>query len=152
MQGALGNKYFINALRLIAGNPKLINRCLISDTYASRGIYTCKFYKAGRWRYVHVDDRIPCRPCGAVNFCRNKNPNEIFAMIIEKAYAKLHGCYEAICFGLVELALQEFVYGGFVSCIKTEVLSSLHLNYIGIKGEPNINDIVWDSIENALNK
>jgi len=48
-----------------------------------------KFYKAGKWRYVHIDDHIPCRQSGKVHYTRNANPNETFAILIEKAYAKL---------------------------------------------------------------
>jgi hypothetical protein len=40
-------------------------------------------------RYVHIDDRIPCRQSGRVHFSRNSDPNETFAMLIEKAYAKV---------------------------------------------------------------
>jgi hypothetical protein len=111
-QGALGNGYFINALRLLSGKAALIKRLIVSDKFASKGLYTVKFYKAGKWRYVHIDDKIPCRQSGRVNFARNHNPNEIFAMIIEKAYAKLHGCYEALSFGLIEKVLLDLTPAG----------------------------------------
>ena len=74
----------------------------------------------GKWRYIHIDDRIPCRQSGRVNFCRNQNPNEVFAMIIEKAYAKLHGCYESISYGLLEKILPEFTASGAVETLKLE--------------------------------
>ncbi len=86
--GALGNVYFVNALRILSTQKGCLKRLIVSDAYASKGIYTLKFNKAGKWRYVHIDDRIPCRMSGRVNFTRNLHPNETFAMIIEKAYAK----------------------------------------------------------------
>lgn len=137
-QGALGNKYFINALRLICSKPEFIKRVLVSDKFASKGLYTLKFCKAGKWRYVHIDDNIPCRQSGKVNFCRNKNPNEIFAMLIEKAYAKLHGCYEAIAYGLVEKVLHDFCYSS-PQCIRLETIP------IQTKC-----DQVWDILEKSL--
>jgi calpain-12 len=90
-QGALGDNHFISALRVLACEPKNIKRLIVSDRYATLGLYTVKFNKAGKWRYVHIDDRFPCRQSGRIHFCRNINPNETYAMILEKAYAKLHG-------------------------------------------------------------
>ena len=79
--GALGDNYFVNALKLLACRPKQITKLLVSERFAKKGIYTFKFYKAGSWRYVHIDDRIPCRQSGRVHYARNENPNETFAML-----------------------------------------------------------------------
>ena len=119
-QGALGNNYFVNALRLIASNISYLKRLIVSTRKSNKGIYTFKFCKAGKWRYVHIDDKIPCRYSGIPNFCRNLNPNETFAMLIEKAYAKLHGCYESIAFGLVDKALMDMCYGASVRTLRSE--------------------------------
>jgi hypothetical protein len=59
-------------------------------------MYTVRFNKAGKWRYVHIDDRIPCDLRGQPIFARSSNPNEVWPLIIEKAYAKLHQCYEGL--------------------------------------------------------
>ena len=138
-QGSLGDQYFINALRLMCCQPKFIQRLLVSDKYARQGLYTLKFCKAGKWRYVHIDDRIPCRQSGRVNFCRNQDKNETFAMLLEKAYAKLHGCYEAIAFGLVEKVLQETTSSAAVQCFR---LDRMRLN--------TICDDVWDILERGV--
>lgn len=98
----MGDNYFINTLRALVCKSQHIERILVSQAYSNIGIYTLKFYKAGKWRYVHIDDYIPCRHSGRVQYCRNVNPNETFAMLFEKGYAKLHGCYEAIAYGLIE--------------------------------------------------
>jgi hypothetical protein len=90
------------SLSVLATRPALVKRLIVSDTHAKKfGIYTVKFSKAGVWRYVHVDDRLPCNRSGTVQYARSKDPNEVWVMIIEKAYAKLHGCYEAITAGCV---------------------------------------------------
>lgn len=138
-QGALGNSYFINALRILCCQPQYIARLLVSDKYASQGLYTLKFCKAGKWRYVHIDDRIPCRQSGRVNFCRNRNPNETFGMLIEKAYAKLHGCYEAIGCGMVEKVLSELTSSAAVQCLRVE------------KFRPNqVCNEIWDLLERGV--
>ena len=97
----------------------------MSSANARFGIYTFKFYKAGAWRYVHVDDRIPCRQSGRVNFARNEDPNETFAMLIEKAYAKLHGCYEALIHGLSEKVMLDLTPGGHCESTVTNSTKTL---------------------------
>ena len=53
-------------------------------------------YFAGKKRTVVVDDKIPCRN-GKPVFCRNNDGEyEIWPMILEKAWAKVHGSYEMI--------------------------------------------------------
>lgn len=122
IQGALGNSYFVNSLRLLSSqtNCKQLMRLLVSEKYAAQGMYTFKFFKAGRWRYVHIDDLIPCRQSGRVNFSRNYSPNETFAMLVEKAYAKLNGCYEAIVNGLIEKVIADLTPGGHTRCFRNE--------------------------------
>jgi hypothetical protein len=138
-QGALGDSYFVNALRLLSCQPRYIARLLVSSKYASQGLYTFKFCKAGKWRYVHIDDRIPCRQSGRVNFCRNFNPNETFAMLLEKAYAKLHGCYEAIGCGLIERVIQELTFSAATLCLRLERFRPASM----------CND-VWDVLERGV--
>jgi len=140
-QGALGNRYFINALRLLSCRPQLLSRLLVSEKYASQGLYTLKFNKAGKWRYVHIDDRVACRQSGAVNFCRNRNPNETFGMLLEKAYAKLHGCYEALNYGTVEKLLSEMTAAAGVQALRLDALDPL-----------TVCDNVYSLLEGALAK
>ena len=139
VQGAVGDSYFINAIRLLACHREYLSRIIVSDKYASQGLYTFKFSKLGKWRYVHIDDTIPCRPSGKVNFCRNVDSNEVFAMLLEKAYAKLYGCYEALIFGFIEQSLSDFFPGCYIRTIRSEDLM-----------DENACDILWDVIESAM--
>jgi hypothetical protein len=138
-QGSLGNSYFVNTLRMMACQPHFVRRMLVSDKYASKGLYTIKISKGGKWRYMHIDDQIPCRPSGHVNFCRNDDPNETFAMLIEKAYAKLHGCYEALVYGLIEKTLPDFTLGTHVDVFRSEKIDP-----------EEVCDIMWDALEAAV--
>lgn len=139
LQGALGNTHFVNALRHLTCDPKYVHRLVVSSKYAEIGLYTIKISKAGKWRYVHIDDRIPCRQSGRVHFSRNFDPNETFAMLIEKAYAKVHGCYEALLHGLMEKTLHDLTDSSHVKVVKRELVPPDHLC-----GE------VWKHLEDAM--
>jgi len=75
----------------------------IFHKYRSRGIYVLRFFKNFQWLYVVIDDRIPVnkqknRPV----FGTCKNSHELWVALIEKAYAKLHGCYESLISGYID--------------------------------------------------
>ena len=56
--------------------------------------------------FVIIDDRIPVyQKNGKVVFAQCKDPNELWVPFIEKAYAKLHGCYKALIGGYSHYAL-----------------------------------------------
>jgi calpain len=141
MQGALGDKYLLSALSLLACDSKYIKRLIVSNKYAAKGLYTLKFYKNGKWRYIHIDDYIPCRQSGKIHFSYNKNPNELFAMLIEKAYAKLHGCYEALSFGLIENIIKELTPGAGCEALRIERYHRRTLC-----------DEIWEKMEKSLKK
>ncbi len=60
-----------------------------------------------QWRNVVIDDRIPCDASGVPLYARHTpypgadggGAEEMWAPLVEKAYAKLHGCYEALAAG-----------------------------------------------------
>lgn len=56
------------------------------------GIYQLSLCKNGSWVTVTVDDYFPCAPNGAPIFSR-AHGNELWVLLLEKAYAKLHGSY-----------------------------------------------------------
>ena len=61
-----------------------------------------------------LDDRIPCsRNTGLPIYATCVNLNELWVPIIEKAMAKLHGCYESLNSGFIDDALCDLT--GFVA-------------------------------------
>lgn len=111
VQGQLANCWFLNALATLTAKPEFLKRIIVSDKFANEGLYTCKFYKRGEPVYVHVDDCIPCNRTGAPIFVTCKNKNVVYAMIIEKAYAKLHGSYLNLLHGSVAYGLRDLTGG-----------------------------------------
>jgi Calpain family cysteine protease len=88
---------------------------------------------------VHVDNCVPCNLIGKPLFCESTE-GEILGSLLEKAYAKLHGCYEALTHGLIESA-----FGDFSSVFTTRVF-----RFEQVLTEDTACDVIWDAIENGL--
>ena len=72
------------------------------------GLYVIRFFKNFNWTYVLIDERIPVdKNTKQPVFGRCRSQNELWVPLIEKAYAKLHGCYENLISGYVDEGIQE---------------------------------------------
>lgn len=114
-QGSVGNCWYIAGVATIATRPELFQKVVPDDQgfgedYA--GIFRFYFWRFGQWVEVVIDDRLPTYKGRDLIFCRNRNePNEFWAPLLEKAYAKLHGSYEALDGGWTEDALVDMTGG-----------------------------------------
>lgn len=79
----------------------------IFHKYKRRGIYCLRFFKNFKWIYVIIDQRIPVNKEMKPIFGSCKEPHEMWVALIEKAYAKLHGCYGNLISGYIDEAVQE---------------------------------------------
>ncbi|XP_076444186.1 calpain-9-like [Babylonia areolata] len=114
-QGRLGNCWFVAAAAsLAANNWQLLHRVVPQDQSFDQdyaGIFRFRFWQYGVWKEVVVDDRLPTRQ-GRLMYCSNtRQRNEFWVALLEKAYAKLNGCYESIVGGRVHDALLDLTGG-----------------------------------------
>ena len=58
-----------------------------------------------------MDDLLPVAPNGSLAFSRCKDDGRLWVQLVEKAYAKAFGCYEAIQGGYVHQALMDLAGG-----------------------------------------
>lgn len=85
----------------MAGVPGYIDKVVPKDqsfvagNYS--GIFNFCFWWEGSWISVVVDDFLPVDVDNNLLYCHNKrNKNDFFISLLEKAYAKLNGSYEAM--------------------------------------------------------
>ncbi|XP_065878809.1 calpain-type cysteine protease DEK1 [Euphorbia lathyris] len=109
-QGRLGDCWFLSAVAVLTEVSR-ISEVIITPEYNEEGIYTVRFCIQGEWVPVVVDDWIPCESAGKPAFATSRKSNELWVSILEKAYAKLHGSYEALEGGLVQDALVDLTGG-----------------------------------------
>ena len=95
-QGALGDCWFLCAIAALTEFPILVEDLFPEDSkdVNDAGVYNVRFCKNGIWQNVRVDDYFPCYPGGGPIYSRS-NGNELWVLLLEKAYAKVNGSYEA---------------------------------------------------------
>ena len=130
VQGSLGDCYFLGALATASTHEDilfdmfpdlpsdLVKANHVKDVPANEqefndeGVYAVKFYRDGKWRIVVVDDYLPCDKDGTLCFAKpGPGGAELWAMLAEKAYAKLAGSFEAIIGGQESTALRDITKG-----------------------------------------
>ncbi|CAF5028521.1 unnamed protein product [Rotaria sp. Silwood1] len=76
------------------------------------GIFHFRFWLYGEWYDVVIDDQLPYIEDDGFVYCRNtKDPNEMWAPLLEKAYAKIHGSYQTLDGGEMNEALINMTAG-----------------------------------------
>jgi calpain-15 len=79
----------------LAEFPSIIANTFLTKEANEPGVYALRLCIAGIWRTVLVDDLFPCFPKSGPVFTKN-NGNELWALLLEKAYAKCYRRYSAL--------------------------------------------------------
>jgi len=117
LQGALGDCWLLAAIATLSEHEGAIGSLFLTPEVDPRGKYSIRLFdpQAGQWQTVVVDDFVPCerdrRAPDGVRRDRDGVPEaqyarphgrEIWAMLLEKAFAKFCGGYAAIEAGITE--------------------------------------------------
>ena len=100
-QGSLGDCYFLSSITALTEYPFLIKEKFRTQKFNEEGYYEVIFFIDGEWQILFLDDFFPYDPRKrSFAFARPHN-NELWAMLLEKAWAKLNGGYSNIIGGIV---------------------------------------------------
>ena len=125
VQGALGNCWLLSAMAVLAMNRELISQVVPDQdiSSSSSGKVTIKFFNAGKWEKVEIDDRLPTKN-GQLIYVHSAENNEFWPPLLEKAYAKLNGTYSDLIGGHTSQAMVDMT-GGIAEDFVLELFLSL---------------------------
>lgn len=118
-QGRVGNCWFVAAAACLALEKELWTKVIPDYKSQSllpekpedyQGIFYFRFWRFGEWIEIVIDDRLPTVNNELI-YVKSKARNEFWSALLEKAYAKLAGSYEALEGGNPADALVDFTGG-----------------------------------------
>jgi len=107
-QGYLGNCYFMSSLAAMTNIPQLICQLFRSFQINKNGCYEIGLNIEGEWQIVLLDDYFPCSKTTKIPIFAKPNGPELWAMLLEKAWAKINGGYLNITGGYASEVLSVF--------------------------------------------
>ena len=97
-QGAVGDCWLVAAMAGMAEHPGAIRNCFVNTEYNDRGKYKVRLWdgRAGKWHTIVVDDYFPVEKGTKKCIYMKPNGGELWAILMEKAFAKFCGSYGAL--------------------------------------------------------
>lgn len=137
-QRAISDCYLMSVLGSLATKPGLIRRIFEIDTINGFGVYAVWMNFHGKWELVIIDDYFPSWKGKHIFASSNQKQNEIWTLIIQKAFAKLNGGYYKLEMGIIGEAFMTLTGAPYL------------IN--NIKSDYESPSLVWNAIQSYLNK
>ena len=92
-QGQIGNCYFMASISALTECPQILAEIFRQHKVQNNGRYEICMKLDGEWNVVIVDDLIPCNRNTKKPIFAKPKGNELWAILLEKAWAKVNGGY-----------------------------------------------------------
>lgn len=125
-QGMLGNCYYLSAISSIAEHSDRIKKLFLSRNVNDFGVYCVALCLNGMWEEVIIDDQFPVQPYSLRPAFNSTKNDDIWVMLLEKAWAKVYGGYLNIDGGLAREALHDLTGAPCKSFFTSEVTHDEH--------------------------
>ena len=99
IQGKIGNCYFLSSLAALCEFPTLISQIFLSKEIPDNNCYIVILFIDGEYQKVYLDDYFPCIKGSNLLYFAKPNSFELWAILLEKAWAKINGGYANIISG-----------------------------------------------------
>eukprot|EP01062_Namystynia_karyoxenos_P066272 TRINITY_DN60233_c0_g1_i1.p1 TRINITY_DN60233_c0_g1~~TRINITY_DN60233_c0_g1_i1.p1 ORF type:complete len:1058 (+),score=271.55 TRINITY_DN60233_c0_g1_i1:115-3288(+) len=121
LQGGLANCWWGGAVACVAKQSWLIERLFVTKNFNPLGVYHVRLFHCGMWRDMLIDDCLPCTKTwegredgttiyystGGVPTFGLPKRRSLWVPLLEKASAKLAGCFGALAFGRTAESLNQ---------------------------------------------
>ncbi len=92
-QGSIGNCYFMASISALTECPQIIAEIFRVLDVQKNGCYEVCLKIDGEWNVVILDDFFPCSKTSKKPIFAKSKGNELWAILLEKAWAKVNGGY-----------------------------------------------------------
>ncbi|EAR98363.2 calpain family cysteine protease (macronuclear) [Tetrahymena thermophila SB210] len=106
-QGTLKNCYLLSSLSCLAERPKRIAKLFKSRLISRYGLYSVFLYVNGEQREVIIDDLFPVYHQTGLFLFGGQLKQDLWILLVEKAWAKIHGGYMYLDMGTMREALHD---------------------------------------------
>jgi len=93
-QGELGDCWILSSIAALSEHPDRIARIVVTKRVNQVGVYQVELCINGLWQRITLDEYFPCYPQGGPKYTKTTG-GELYVGLLEKAFAKIYGSYEA---------------------------------------------------------
>lgn len=105
-QGSIGNSYFMASISALTECPQIIAEIFRVHDIQKNGCYEICLKIDGEWNVIILDDFIPCSKATRKPIFAKPKGSELWAILLEKAWAKINGGYINIVDGMASEVLE----------------------------------------------